>query len=124
MKKVELTNITIEYIIEELGRIRSEKVQLDGIVMYYILKNLKMLEDSNSCYKSVRHDLILKYGVEKDGFVNISPEVGNWEEYIKELAPLNEDVTTFSIHSIKPEQLTGSNLSMDSIIALEFMIEE
>lgn len=124
-KMMELTNSEIEFVINEIKDIRNKGIKLDGYVMYFILKNLKLLEEVIKPYATIKNDLIIKYG-ENDGLggMLLNSDMENWSKYLDEIEPMAKDLTEINFFVIEPDKLKGSEITMDNIIALDYMIEE
>lgn len=122
MNKIKLTNEKIETILTGLKKLKESKVEINGMAMYYIVKNIKTLEFAYSAFGEVKKGLFQKYGKEDKGSIEIQKE--NVEEFLKEFSPIASLEVEVEINTIKIDVISEVKLNMDDMISLEFMIEE
>jgi hypothetical protein len=123
MKKIKLNNSEIENILNGLKEIKENKIIANAMVMYYILKNIKILEEAIVSYLNIKTDLIKKYGKEtENNTIQISSSVGDWNNYVKEITPIALDINELNIYTINISAIAENQMSLDNMITLEFMI--
>lgn len=95
-----------------------------GIVGLKLMRNKRMIDDELKEYYELEAELFKKYGEEKDGQLVISKESENYQQFLKEIEPLNEQEIEFSFRKITEEELANSNLTANQMAVIwEWMVE-
>lgn len=110
---------------------RFSKADLPVKLTYAIARNLRKLDDVNKDFVETRNKLLDKYNVKdetgnpayiKSGSIEISEEgKKDWEKDIEELLDVEIEV---DIHEVDYSIIEGLNLSVESVLAIDFMIKE
>jgi len=101
----------------------AERVQTTRL-RYAVQKNIRHVQQALKPYQETLNQLAEEHGVEMQGELNGTPEA--FDEALEDL--LSEDAGEVDIHTVPPETLDredekGTELDMQTISALDWMIE-
>lgn len=122
-----MKNFEIYTITESLKKLTQTDKDIPVIVGYKILKNLKTLSSITESFEETKDKIVKKYGTpSEDGrTVTIQKDNENYEKVVKELNELALlEVELPKLEKIKLKDIEKLELPLESISALDFMIEE
>ena len=95
-----------------------------GVVGLKLMRNKRMIDDELKEYYEFEAELFRKYGEEKDGTLVISKDSENYQEFLKEIEPLNNQEVTFDFRKITEDELAHSNLTANQMAVIwEYMVD-
>ena len=95
-----------------------------GVVGLKLMRNKRMIDDELKEYYEFEAELFRKYGEEKDGQLVISKDSENYQEFLKEIEPLNNAEVNFDFRKIMEEELANSNLTANQMAVIwEYMVD-
>ena len=95
-----------------------------GVVGLKLMRNKRMIDDELKEYYEFEAELFRKYGEEKDGQLIISKDSENYQEFLKEIEPLNNQEVTFDFRKITEDELAQSNLTANQMAVIwEYMVD-
>ena len=104
--------------VDEMQFVLKQMLQVKGIVGYKIARNLRMITDELKEYNQVKQELFEKYGTEKDGNLVIDKFSENYANYLKEIAPYEDQDVDFDFKRITEDEFMGSDLTAEQILLL------
>lgn len=124
---MKLSNVTLANSLQRLNDILQRPLPIR--VSYAINKNKNKLESELKTYNTERDKLVEKHSIkDKNGKTivdeknQMTPQNKNdWNKDMQELLMIENDI---DIHKFKIEQLDGYDMSVNDIIAIEYMIED
>lgn len=120
--ELHMTNYEMDMHLDNLKAI-ADKKDLPGRLSYAIAKNMRKMKEELQEYLETKYDLIKKYGELKDDRYQIvdNDKVKAYAEEIQDIANMEQ---TLDLVMVAPGVFDSINISVDEILALEFMIEE
>lgn len=120
--ELHMTNYEMDMHLDNLKAI-ADKKDLPGRLSYAIAKNMRKMKEELQEYLETKYDLIKKYGELKDDRYQIvdNDKVKAYAEEIQDIANMEQ---TLELVVVAPGVFDSINISVDEILALEFMIEE
>lgn len=120
--ELHMTNYEMDMHLDNLKAI-ADKKDLPGRLSYAIAKNMRKMKEELQEYLETKYDLIKKYGELKDDRYQIvdNDKVKAYAEEIQDIANMEQ---TLDLVTVTPDVFDSINISVDEILALEFMIEE
>ena len=96
-----------------------------GKVAVKIARNIRMIDDELKEYYQYEAELFKKYGEEKDGQLVIDKNSDNYQKFINEMQPLDNEEVSFNFRRFTDEELENSSLNVNQVLLLmEYMGEQ
>jgi len=96
-----------------------------GKVAVKIARNIRMIDDELKEYYQYEAELFKKYGEEKDGQLVIDKNSENYQKFINEMQPLDNEEVSFNFRRFTDEELENSSLNVNQVLLLmEYMGEQ
>lgn len=112
--------IQAESLANELRNMHNIK----GIVGLSIARNLRMIDDELQEYYEAKAELFKKYGEEDNGQLFINKMSDNYEKFMTEIAPYEQQDVQFNFRKVSEDALAESELTAEQMYyLLEFMVE-
>ena len=93
-----------------------------GKVAVKIARNIRMIDDELKEYYQYEAELFKKYGEEKDGQLVIDKNSDNYQKFINEMQPLDNEEVSFNFRRFTDEELENSSLNVNQVLLLmEYM---
>ena len=93
-----------------------------GKVAVKIARNIRMIDDELKEYYQYEAELFKKYGEEKDGQLVIDKNSENYQKFINEMQPLDNEEVSFNFRRFTDEELENSSLNVNQVLLLmEYM---
>ena len=93
-----------------------------GKVAVKIARNIRMIDDELKEYYQYEAELFKKYGEEKDGQLVIDKNSENYQSFLKEMQPLDNEEVSFNFRRFTDEELENSSLNVNQVLLLmEYM---
>lgn len=120
--EIHMTNYEMDRNLENLKAIARKK-EMPGSLSYAIAKNIRKMQEELKEYLEVKYDLIQKYGELTDNKYQITDQdkIRDYAEEIQDIAQIEQ---TVDLIKISPELFDHINITVEEIMALEFMIED
>lgn len=94
-----------------------------GIVGFKLMRNKRMIDEELREYYGIEEQLFHKYGKEEKGEYIISKDTENYEQFLKEIEPYNNEEVSFEFRKITEEELANSNLTANQMAVIwEWMV--
>ena len=103
---------------DEMQFVLNRMLQIKGIVGFKIARNLRMINDELKEYNEVKQSLFEKYGTEKDGNLVIDKFSDNYTNFLKEIAPYEEQDVNFDFKRITEDEFMASDLTAEQVLIL------
>lgn len=103
---------------DEMQHVLNQMLQVKGIVGYKIARNLRMINEELKEYNEVKQSLFEKYGTEKDGNLVIDKFSDNYTNFLKEIAPYEEQDVNFDFKLITEDEFMSSDLTAEQVLIL------
>ena len=95
-----------------------------GKVAVKIARNIRMIDDELKEYYQYEAELFKKYGEEKDGQLVIDKNSENYQKFLNEMQPLDNEEVSFNFRRFTDEELENSSLNVNQVLLLmEYMGE-
>ena len=96
-----------------------------GKVAVKIARNIRMIDDELKEYYQYEAELFKKYGEEKDGQLVIDKNSDNYQKFVNEMQPLDNEEVSFNFRRFTDEELENSSLNVNQVLLLmEYMGEQ
>lgn len=120
--EIHMTNYEMDRNLENLKAIARKK-EMPGSLSYAIAKNIRKMQEELKEYLEVKYDLIQKYGELTDNKYQITDQdkIRDYAEEIQDIAQIEQ---TVDLIKISPKLFDRINITVEEIMALEFMIED
>lgn len=120
--EIHMTNYEMDQNLENLKAIARKK-EMPGSLSYAIAKNIRKMQEELKEYLEVKYDLIQKYGELTDNKYQITDQdkIRDYAEEIQDIAQIEQ---TVDLIKISPKLFDRINITVEEIMALEFMIED
>jgi len=93
-----------------------------GKVAVKIARNIRMIDDELKEYYQYEAELFKKYGEEKDGQLVIDKNSENYQKFLNEMQPLDNEEVSFNFRRFTDEELENSSLNVNQVLLLmEYM---
>ena len=93
-----------------------------GKVAVKIARNIRMIDDELKEYYQYEAELFKKYGTEKDGQLVIDKNSENYQKFLNEMQPLDNEEVSFNFRRFTDEELENSSLNVNQVLLLmEYM---
>ena len=93
-----------------------------GKVAVKIARNIRMIDDELKEYYQYEAELFKKYGTEKDGQLVIDKNSENYQKFLNEMQPLDNEEVSFNFRRFTDEELENSSLNVNRVLLLmEYM---
>ena len=93
-----------------------------GKVAVKIARNIRMIDDELKEYYQYEAELFKKYGEEKDGQLVIDKNSDNYQKFLNEMQPLDNEEVSFNFRRFTDEELENSSLNVNQVLLLmEYM---
>ena len=114
LAQAELLSIALNSLMDEKGSVGLK-----------LLRNKRMIDDELKEYYEFKQALFKKYGEELDGNLVVSKDSPDFDKFVAELKPLEEQEIEFNFRKITEEELAESNLSAKQMgIIWEWMVDD
>lgn len=120
-KKLTVSNDQVVSITEGLQRMKERKLDLPAILSYKIIKNVRVLEDTYKSVTEIKNELIKEIQVDDAGIKQGTPE---FHKFIEAYLPILKETNVFELDTICLGLLEGTELSVEDMFVLEFIIDE
>lgn len=95
-----------------------------GKVAVKIARNIRMIDDELKEYYQYEAELFKKYGEEKDGQLVIDKNSENYQKFLNDMQPLDNEEVSFNFRKFTDEELENSSLNVNQVLLLmEYMGE-
>ena len=106
----------------KLLSISLKSMEEKGKVAVKIARNIRMIDDELKEYYQYEAELFKKYGEEKDGQLVIDKNSDNYQKFINEMQPLDNEEVSFNFRRFTDEELENSSLNVNQVLLLmEYM---
>lgn len=115
--------------LNQLNRFTADKLPVK--LTYAIARNLRKLSDANEDFSTARNQLLDKYNVKAENGQPAYKTTGNieiaedckkgWEKDIEELLDIEVEI---DIHTVDYSAIEALDLSVENVLAIDFMIKE
>ena len=93
-----------------------------GKVAVKIARNIRMIDDELKEYYQYEAELFKKYGEEKDGQLVIDKNSDNYQKFLNDMQPLDNEEVSFNFRRFTDEELENSSLNVNQVLLLmEYM---
>jgi|APFre7841882654_1041346.scaffolds.fasta_scaffold154422_1 hypothetical protein len=115
--KIKLSDIlNSKTILEKLGSTKFE----DGLIIYYLIKNIKNLSNEVDNFEKARISLVEKYGIKKEnGISEVTQE--NKDIFNKEINAIVAEEVEVNIFPINPSKISG--FTPFELMPIEWLLE-
>ena len=109
----------------KLLSISLKSMEEKGKVAVKIARNIRMIDDELKEYYQYEAELFKKYGIEKDGQLVIDKNSENYQKFLNEMQPLDNEEVSFNFRRFTDEELENSCLNVNQVLLLmEYMGEQ
>ena len=109
----------------KLLSISLKSMEEKGKVAVKIARNIRMIDDELKEYYQYEAELFKKYGEEKDGQLVIDKNSENYQKFLNEMQPLDNEEVSFNFRRFTDEELENSSLNVNQVLLLmEYMGEQ
>ena len=106
----------------KLLSISLKSMEEKGKVAVKIARNIRMIDDELKEYYQYEAELFKKYGEEKDGQLVIDKNSENYQKFLNEMQPLDNEEVSFNFRRFTDEELENSSLNVNQVLLLmEYM---
>ena len=106
----------------KLLSISLKSMEEKGKVAVKIARNIRMIDDELKEYYQYEAELFKKYGEEKDGQLVIDKNSDNYQKFLNEMQPLDNEEVSFNFRKFTDEELENSSLNVNQVLLLiEYM---
>ena len=108
----------------KLLSISLKSMEEKGKVAVKIARNIRMIDDELKEYYQYEAELFKKYGEEKDGQLVIDKNSDNYQKFLNDMQPLDNEEVSFNFRRFTDEELENSSLNVNQVLLLmEYMGE-
>ena len=106
----------------KLLSISLKSMEEKGKVAVKIARNIRMIDDELKEYYQYEAELFKKFGEEKDGQLVIDKNSENYQKFLNEMQPLDNEEVSFNFRRFTDEELENSSLNVNQVLLLmEYM---
>lgn len=109
---------------DNLAIILGTMTQIKGVVAYKVARNLRMITEELKEYNEIKNELFKKYGEVKGENVIIEKTSNNYNLFLEEIKPYEEQDVNFDFKKITEEELENGDLTVEQIIILSEYFSE
>lgn len=119
-----MNNKELYVIANELQELKNSRQSLPVSIGFKIRKNIKLVENTTTAYLEMRNEIIQKNGELNEKTCNYEMST-SCEEGVKELTELDSiEVDLQGVEKVKLEDIEKLELPLNTLDAIEFMLEE